>query len=254
MMETTIKGIDLQTIGEFNTMPEFEQKTAINMLENGAKIVDIQLYCQRASKRRAARYLREKANLSKRFSQRTFENFNAYTQDLKNAYEKAKKYADLLPSIIEDGTNIVFEGHGHVGVGKTHLAYSIANNALDIGIPTITINTMELIEVFNFTNPNKEMKQSLFDVDLLVIDDLGKECAYDWILSEMYRILNHRYENCKPTAITTEDTISTLRQMYKVKSTDGTIKDRGKSLFSRICENVVIVPVIGEDYRMKRFS
>ena len=249
-----INGYDLETIGEFNTMPEFEQKEAIKMLQKGVKIVDIQLYCQKSSKRRAVRQLREKANMSKRFSQRTFENFNAYTQELKNAYEKAKKYSNLLPDIIKDGTNIVFEGRGNVGVGKTHLAYSIANKALDIGIPTITINSMELVETLNFTNTDKKTKQTLFNIDLLVIDDLGKECAYDWILSEIYKLLNYRYENCKPTAITTEDTISTLRQMYKIKSSNGTMKDHGKSLFSRICENVVIVPVIGEDYRIKRFN
>ena len=235
----------------FRAINDKGQEKAKELFRNGGTVKEVVKFCKDYKNKEIADRYREKANLSKRFQQRTFEKFNAYTKELKTAYEKAKKYADLLPQIIEDGTNIIFEGHGCVGTGKTHLAYSIANYALNNGVPTMVVNTTQLANFLSYSCIDKETKKKLLEVPLLVIDDLGKECGYDWLLSEIYGVLNHRYECCKPTVITTEETIAELRQHYKVKTNDG-IKDRGKSIFSRICESVVIVPVIGNDYRLKR--
>ena len=242
---------DLFLLKDYRNISENGQKEADKLLEQGTKIADIIDFCKKYALKERADKLKEKANLNKRFKIRTFDNFKAYTPELKKALEKAKKYADLLPQIIDDGTNIVFEGHGCVGTGKTHLAYSIANYGLDNGIPVKVVNATELVNTVSYSNLDKELKQSLLDIELLVIDDLGKECGYDWLLFELYGILNHRYENCKPTVITTEDTIGELRKHYKVSTKDG-IKDRGKSIFSRICENVVIVNMQGNDYRLNR--
>lgn len=244
---------DLFLIDEFRTSSDQAQKEAAELFNKGGSVAEVIDFCKEYKVKQFARELKAKANLSKRFKRRTFETFKAYTPDLQTAYNKAKKYADLLPEIIEDGTNIVFEGHGCVGTGKTHLAYAIANYALDNGTPAKVVNATELVNAVSYSNLDKDLKKSLLDIPLLVIDDLGKECGYDWLLFEIYSILNHRYEHCKPTVITTEDTIADLRKHYKVKTDDG-IKDRGKSIFSRICESVVIVSMKGEDFRLKRFE
>lgn len=51
-------------------------------------------------------------------------------------------------------------------------------------------------------------------VDLLIIDDLGKEQCSDWSMSTLYSILNDRYEDMKPVIVTTnygaEDLIRAL--------------------------------------------
>lgn len=251
--ENITNGYDLVYIPDFNAIADDKiRQYGIDLLNAGGitaeAVVDI---CIKKERQRIADIYKKDANLSKRFKMRTFETFNAYTPELKKAFEKAKKYADLLPEILEDGTNIIFEGHGCVGTGKTHLAYAIANFALNSGIPAKVVNATELVNAVSFSNLDKKLKQSLLDIPLLIIDDLGKECGYDWLLFELYGVLNHRYEHCKPTVITTEDTIQELRNHYRVKTDDG-LKDRGKSIFSRICENVVIVSVQGDDYRLKR--
>lgn len=247
------KDTDLFLIDEFRILSEQGQEKAKELFNNGTKPAEIIDFCKKYKQKELADKLKAQANLNKRFRVRTFKNFNAYTPELEKAFNKAKKYADLLSEILEDGTNIVFEGHGCVGTGKTHLAYSIANYGLENGIPVKVVNSTELVNAVSYSNLDTKLKKSLLDIPLLVIDDLGKECGYDWLLFELYGILNHRYENCKPTVITTEDTLSELRNHYKVKTDDG-IRDRGKSIFSRICENVVIVDMRGDDYRLKRFE
>ncbi len=244
---------DLIYLEEFRRLDDggAGQREAAELFRKGASIDAIRSFCKGYENRKIAEEYKKEANLSKRFQKRTFETFDPYTGELETALNKAKKYAELLPEITEDGTNIIFEGHGCVGTGKTHLAYAIANYALDLAIPTKVVNTTQLVDAVSYSSLDKKIKKSLLDVPLLVIDDLGKECGYDWLLFEMYGILNYRYECCKPTVITTEDTISDLRQHYMVKTEDG-IKDRGKSIFSRICESVVIVSVQGEDYRLRK--
>lgn len=244
---------DLFLIDEYRALNETGQEKAAELFAQGATINKVVDFCKKYRKKERADVLKAQANLNKRFRNRTFEKFNDYTPEFKTALVKAKKYADLLPEIIEDGTNIVFEGHGCVGTGKTHLAYAIANYGLDNGIPVKVVNSTELVNAVSYSSLDVKLKKTLLNIDLLVIDDLGKECGYDWLLFELYGILNHRYENCRPTVITTEDTIADLRRHYKVKTEDG-IKDRGKSIFSRICENVVIVNMQGDDYRLKRFE
>lgn len=240
---------DLFLIDEYRAISEKGQEKAKELFRQGTNILQIIDFCKKYRNKDIADKLKAEANLVKRFRIRTFENFKPYTLELKRAYEKAKKYADLLPEIVEDGTNIIFEGHGCVGTGKTHLAYSIANFALDSGIPVKVFNAVELANAVSYTNLDRKVKQSMFNISLLVIDDLGKEIGYEWLLSELYGVLNHRYENCKPTIITTEETIGDLRTQYTVNG-----KDKGKSIFSRICENVVIVSMQGDDYRLKRFD
>lgn len=244
---------DLIYLDEFRKSNSEIQNKAIELCRLGANEKEIIEFCIQSENKAAAEDLKNQANISKRFKTRTFENFKPYTEELKTAFFKAKKYANLLNEIIEDGTNIIFEGHGCVGTGKTHLAYSIANYALNIGIPTKIVNTTQLVSALSFNSLDKKLKADLLETPLLVIDDLGKEIGYDWLLFEIYGILNYRYETCKPTVFTTEDTISELRKSYKVKTEDG-IKDRGKSIFSRICESVVIVSVQGQDYRLRRQS
>lgn len=241
--------MDLILIDEYRVISSKGQEKANELFLKGATIPEIIEFCKDYTKKEYAEKLQREANLVKRFKMCTFERFNPYTQEFKTAYNKAKKYVDLLPEIIEDGTNIVFEGHGCVGTGKTHIGYSIINAALNSGIPAKAYNSMEFTNAVSYSSLDKKTKQIMLDIPLLMLDDLSKICGYDWLLLELYAVLNYRYEHCKPTILTIEETISELRKQYIING-----KDRGKSIFSRICENVVIVDMRGDDYRLKRFE
>jgi DNA replication protein DnaC len=51
-----------------------------------------------------------------------------------------------------------------------------------------------------------ELLDQLADVDLLHIDDLGAERRNDWVLEQLYVIINSRYEEERSVVITTNVT------------------------------------------------
>ena len=197
--------------------------------------------------RQAEKY-RKQANLSKRFSKRTFETFNIENEMQKSAYNKAFDYAKNIKKHIENGTNMIFVGKGSVGTGKTHLACAIANNVLEQGIPVKVINVAVLVdELKEFTSA---FKKELKTVKVLLIDDMGKENGTLWICSEIYGIINTRYENELPTIITTEGTLKDLEDNYKVEINEK-IVNKGVSMISRLTESCFLSVMVGDDYRKK---
>ena len=197
---------------------------------------------------RIAERYKKQANLSKRFTKRTFETFNIENEMQKSAYDKAFDYAKNIKKHIEDGTNMIFVGKGSVGTGKTHLACAIANNVLEQGIPVKVINVAVLVdELKEFTS---KFKQELKTVKVLLIDDMGKENGTVWLCSEIYGIINARYENELPTIITTEGTLKDLEDNYKVEINEK-IVNKGVSMISRLTESCFLSVMVGDDYRKK---
>lgn len=197
--------------------------------------------------RQAEKY-KKQANLSKRFSKRTFETFNIENEMHKSAYDKAFGYAKNIKKYIKDGTNMIFVGKGSVGTGKTHLACAIANNILEQGIPVKVVNVVALVdELKEFTNA---VKKELKTVKVLLIDDLGKENGTLWLCSEIYGIINARYESELPTIITTEGTLKDLEDNYKVEINEK-IVNKGVSMISRLTESCFLAVMVGDDYRKK---
>ena len=146
--------VDLFQYIEFRKISVEGQRKAQNMLDEGVSINEILKFCRDFENKEKAADLKKAANLSKKFSLCTFDRFNPYTAELKNAYSKALRYAKSLDEIINEGLNLIFEGHGCVGTGKTHLAYSIANYALENGVPTIAVNISQLVNALNYDNKN----------------------------------------------------------------------------------------------------
>lgn len=196
-----------------------------------------------------AQKYKKQANLSKRFQQRTFENFNVENSMQKNSKTKALNYAKDIQTNIENGTNIIFIGSGSVGTGKTHLACAIANEILENGIPVKVLNVVSLVdELKEFSS---ELKKELKTVKVLLIDDLGKENGTVWLCSEIYGIVNARYENELPTIITTEGSLNDLERNYLI-DINGKAVNKGLSMISRLTESCVLVQMQGDDYRAKK--
>ena len=213
---------------------------------NNLKTVDD--YLRKKHNEKQAQKYKKQANLSKRFSKRTFETFNIETEMQKNAYNKAFEYANNIDKYIKNGTNIIFIGKGSVGTGKTHLACAIANHVLERGIPVKVINIVSLVDELKEFTP--AVKKELKTVKVLLIDDLGKENGTVWLCSEIYGIINARYENELPTIITTEGSLSDLENNYKVEINDK-IVNKGVSMISRLTESCFLSVMQGEDYRKK---
>jgi DNA replication protein DnaC len=94
---------------------------------------------------------------------------------------------------------------GSVGTGKTALAMIVSKAAIDAGrsvaiysCPRLLSLIRESIDgggVLNFLD-------QLTAVDLLHIDDLGAEHRTEWVLEQLYTIINTRYEDERSTLVT----------------------------------------------------
>lgn len=213
---------------------------------NLKEIDDFLKECRRMA---LAQKYKKQANMNKKFAKRTFENYNVENDMQKNAKQKALNYAENIAENIAIGKNIIFIGQGSVGTGKTHLACAIANKILDDGFPVKVLNIISLVDELKSFSDTK--RNELRNVDVLLIDDLGKENGTVWLCSEIYGIINARYENELPTIITIEGGLSDLENNYVIE-VDGRVYNKGRSMVSRLLENCVTVKMQGDDYRLTK--
>lgn len=250
-VETIKDGNDLiylESYAYFNENSELAQR-AREMFDENGNVKEVDEYLKEQRRVILAEKYRKQANINKKFSKRTFENYNVENAMQKNAKEKALNYAQNIAKNIEDGKNILFIGQGSVGTGKTHLACAIANNILDNGFPVKVLNVISLVDELKSFDDSK--RKELRNVDVLLIDDLGKENGTVWLCSEIYGIINARYENELPTIITIEGGLSDLENNYVI-DVDGRKYNNGRSMVSRLLENCVTVKMQGDDYRLTK--
>ena len=146
------------------------------------------------------------SGIKRRFMQRTFPNFRQDTPGRRKNFKIAKEYADNFSYHQARGDGLYIEGTN--GTGKTHLAAAIALQLIHEGVPVICKTSSDLLlDIKKSFDGDGARESDVLDiykkVDLLIIDDLGKEQCSDWSMSTLYSILNDRYEDMKPTIVTT---------------------------------------------------
>lgn len=196
------------------------------------------------------RKLFDMSQLGKRFMTRTFATWKL-TPENKKAFESAKKYAEKFETYKEKGIGLMMSGTK--GTGKTHLAAAITIELINKGTPVIMNTMIGLLSKIKgaYDGEIKETENSLIDlystVDLLVIDDLGKERPNEWVLEKLYTIINARYENLLPVIVTTNYDIDRLRDRLTVKNNTET----AEAIVSRLNEMCVGIEMNWEDWRLK---
>lgn len=172
-----------------------------------------------------------------------FANFNRSEQP--EMYDVALEYAENFAEIEQDRCNGL-SFIGAVGNGKTHLLAAIANELLNKNITVVFVNTPDLIN---------ELRQAQFGDDntldkkinlikkarLVIFDDLAKEKATDWVRTQYYMIINHRYINGLATAFSSNCTFEELEEKLDPATT------------SRLMAmtKARLVECNGDDYRVK---
>ncbi|WP_156894496.1 ATP-binding protein [Clostridium formicaceticum] len=190
------------------------------------------------------------SGIKKRFKNRTFENFEI-DQGNKDAYKNSKLYAENFQRFKETGEGIYFSGG--FGTGKTHLAVSIALDLINKGTPVICMTAIDLLAQIRKTYDKDrnvseyQILQVYKEVDLLVIDDLGKEYCSDWAATMLYDIINDRYESCLPTIVTTNYDDENLVDRLARKSNYET----AGAIVSRLHEMTMGITMNGEDRRKR---
>lgn len=199
-----------------------------------------------------------------RFQNRTFDRWEI-TEENRKAFGVCKRYADsfdiMLPEKDEKGRarppqkerNGLFIVGGY-GVGKTHLAASIANQLLQRRTPVICMTMIDMLdrikETFDKSGEGTEaqIKRLYTDVPLLIIDDLGSEQPTEWGSTTIYSIINARYEAYMPVIVTTNCGVDELVQ----RMTPRDASDRNaKKTVDRLREMCVAVQMDWPSWRAK---
>jgi DNA replication protein DnaC len=143
---------------------------------------------------------------------------------------RVTEYLDGLESNIAEGRGLWFEGD--VGTGKTTLAMLVSKTAIEAGHSVAIYSLPRLLARIRRTYDDAandlsylEFFRRLTSVDLLQIDDLGAEKRSDWVLEQLYAIVDERYATNRSMVVTTnldepelkaqigERTVSRLAQM-----------------------------------------
>jgi len=152
-----------------------------------------------------------------------------------------RRFADRINEKLDAGRGLWFMGP--VGTGKTTLAMLVAKSALKAGRSVAIYSLPRLLNEIRETHRADRSHVDLLDrltaVDLLHVDDVGAERTTDWVLEELYSIVNARYEDERSVVITTNilDREALCEQ----------ISERTVSRLTEMCDEL---PLIGADRRM----
>lgn len=180
------------------------------------------------------------SHLGDRFKTRTFNTFRV-TADNAAAYQACRTLADNFTH----GARGLFLS-GTCGTGKTHLAGAIVHALIRKGHRAILMTTTKLLDTlksaFGDNERTARIKEELAAADLLVLDDIGAEYISDWAKSELFNLLNERYEMNKTTILTTNLSIEALTARL------------GQRTISRIAEMTDGIRIVSDDWRLRRHT
>jgi DNA replication protein DnaC len=138
---------------------------------------------------------------------------------------------------------------GDVGTGKTSLAMLVSKAALEAGRSVAIYSMPRLLSDIKETYEDRSERSymQLFErvvgVDLLHIDDLGAEKRTEWVLEQLYSIINERWQEQKSIVVTTNlIDVDELREQI------------GPRTVSRLHEMCDLIPIMGRDRRMQQHA
>jgi len=173
------------------------------------------------------------SRMSIRFKHRLFENF-VPEPNTQKAY-------DISLSYQPKNNGLLFLGA--CGVGKTHLAASIANTQIG-KMPVLFISCPDFLFELRECINKKGKPSHLFDlarrVQLLILDDIGAEKSSEWVQETLFVLINYRYECMLPTIFTSNCSLEELEEKL------------GQRIVSRIIEMCRCIRMGGEDWRVKK--
>lgn len=135
---------------------------------------------------------------------------------------------------------------GPTGTGKTHLAWATLAAITQTGAPISNRwRALTAVDMYATLRPGGSKDpdatlRSYSGAHLLFIDDLAAAKATEWTEEITYRIINHRYEQCLPTMITSNVPPANMRDL---------LGERVASRLTEMCERVILR---GDDLRKGR--
>jgi DNA replication protein DnaC len=154
-----------------------------------------------------------------------------------------RSFLGSLDEHIDAGRGLWFSGD--VGTGKTSLAMLVSRTAIEAGhsvaIYSLPRLLAEIKDTYDRDSADSYMRlfRRLCAVDLLHLDDLGVERPTEWVLEQLYSIVNERWQDRRSIIVT-----SNLVDMDELRAQIGF---RTVSRLIEICDEPY--PIYGTDLR-----
>ena len=165
----------------------------------------------------------------------------------KAAVSEVRSFIDDLDERLAAGRGLWL--FGDTGTGKTTLAMLVSKLALESGRSVAIYSLPKLLAHIRRTYDSEPGGDSylpfferLTSVDLLHIDDLGAEKRSDWVLEQLYALINERYEAQRSVLVTTNLPHDQLEDQ---------IGARTVSRLNEMCDEIAL---FGEDRRFGKVA
>lgn len=163
--------------------------------------------CPVCARQAAVRKLMQRAEISPRFEHCTFDGFEAVMPAQVRALEVCRAYADSFADAVASGRCLILRGNP--GTGKNHLAVAITKQVLAQGYTALHATAYEIVcrirETWGRRQPGDQTEQdvtrALGEVDLLVIDEVGRQYGTEGEQIHLFHVIDHRYRLLKPTIV-----------------------------------------------------
>lgn len=202
-----------------------------------------------------SKYIGVNSNLTELMRQQTFDNFdielfenqpdvNGYSvyDIIKGALNKAMTFADTFE---KNHSNLYI--YGDAGTGKTYMSSCIANRVLQRGYSVYyqsAFRLLDMMEKLKFGRYDDDERVNVeyaakytYDVDLLIIDDVGTEFVTAYSSAALFDIVNTRLAEGRSTVISSNLGPVKISEIY------------GTRFASRITGSFDTMRFIGRDLR-----
>ena len=159
--------------------------------------------------------------------------------------DAVRDFAGNIGERLDDGHGIWLMGD--VGTGKTTLAMLVSKAAAEAGrsvaiysLPRLLARIRRTYDADAGEDSYLDFFQRLTSVDLLHVDDLGAEKRSDWVLEQLYAIVDERYESQRSMVVTTNLGQDALEEQIGARTVSRLVEICGDPL-----------PLYGEDLRYR---
>lgn len=180
------------------------------------------------------------------FSDNDFKNWTFENDDMSKPEitSVAKKYVENFKTFKNNGKGLLF--YGTVGTGKTYAAAEIANALIDMGKPVLMTNFTRIINKLQSSfEGRQEYIDGLNEFDLLILDDLAAERQTEYVLENVFNVIDARYRAKKPLIITTNLSIEQLKNPENIATA---------RIYDRILERCFPIEVKGASNRRRKIA
>ncbi len=152
-----------------------------------------------------------------------------------------KRYVDKWEIMKSENMGLLL--YGNVGTGKSFYAGCIANALIEQEIPVLMTNFVQIINTLQGMYDGKQdYINEIVKYPLLILDDLGAERQSDYMLEQVYNIINARYQTGKPLIVTTNIPIEEIKEPQDIKY---------QRIYDRILEICHPIKIEGNSRRRK---